>query len=250
MIDPSKCCLFVGPQLKKFKLDLFLRIGRKIDAMGGSMIHGDFEAVKRLPDDVIPIVGCSPELRQSIEGWTARGRQWIYWDRGYARRVFATWLPRGELGGYYRWHVGGYQMQRVRDVPGDRWAAMATTVKPWAVNPNGHIHIAAGSPTYDRFHQLTDWVERTKAELQKYTPRKITVSDKESKIPLGERINGAHALVTHGSIGGRGGCHGVSGICAFEQCRGARGADGFEQDRGADFSRSATVAKLAGLLPI
>ncbi len=199
MIDPSKCCLFVGPGLKTFKLDLFMRIGRKIEALGGSMIHGDFEAVKRLPDDVIPIVGCSPELRQSIKEWTARGRQWIYWDRGYCRRIFATWLPRGSDGGQYRWHSNAYQMMRIRDVPGDRWAEMKTDIAPWSVNPNGHICVAAGSPTYNKFHEIPDWTERTVAELKKYTDREIRVSDKETKVPLSERIKGAHALVTHGS---------------------------------------------------
>ncbi len=199
MIDPARCCLFVGPGLKKFKLDLFMRIGRKIEAMGGSLIHGDFEAVKRLPDDIIPIVGCSPELRTSIEEWTARGRMWIYWDRGYARRVFATWLPRGEDGGYYRWHVNSYQAQTIRDVPSDRWEALKQPIMPWAVNPNGHIHLAAGSPTYEKFHRIEGWVEKTTAELRKYTNRKITVSDKETKEPLSDRIRGAHALVSHGS---------------------------------------------------
>jgi hypothetical protein len=200
LIDPARCCLFVGPQLKKFKLDLFLRIGRKIEAMGGSMIHGDFEAVKRLPDEVIPIIGCSPELRQSIEGWQARGRQFIYWDRGYARRVFATWLPRGENGGYYRWHLNAYQMKTIRDVPGDRWAALQTPLSPWARNPKGHIEVAAGSPTYDRFHCLGgSWARDTVAKLKQFTDREIRVSDKESKVPLSERIKGAHALVTHGS---------------------------------------------------
>jgi hypothetical protein len=199
MIDPARTCLFVGPGLKKFKLDLFMRIGRKIEAMGGSMIHGDFEAVKKLPDEVIPIVGCSPELRQSIEEWQARCRQWIYWDRGYARRVFATWLPRGSDGGYYRWHVGGYQMQKVRDVPSDRWDALDQPISDWARNPDGHIAVASGSPTYDRFHKIEGWAERTVAELKKYTKRKIFVSDKETKEPLADRIKGAHALVTHGS---------------------------------------------------
>lgn len=199
MVDPSKVALFIPGNLKKFKLDLFQRIGRHIASFGGRVIHSDFEMVRKLPDHVIPIIGCAPEFLSSIEEWQARGRKWIYWDRGYARRVFATWLPRGTDGGFYRWHVGSYQMTRIMDVPSDRWDALKTEVKPWAKNPNGHIHIAAGSPTYDRFHGLDDWVTRTTIELRNHTDRKIVVSDKETKTPLSERIAGAHALVSHGS---------------------------------------------------
>lgn len=198
-IDPATVCLFVGPGLKKFKLNLFLRIGAHIEALAGSMIRSDFDAVKKLPDDVVPIIGCSPELSDTIDAWRARGRRFIYWDRGYCRRIFATWLPRGDDGGYYRWHLNAYQMQAVRDVPDDRWRALDTPMLPWARNPGGHIHIAAGSPTYDKFHRIEGYVDRTIAELRKHTDRKITVSDKETKEPLLDRIKGAHALVTHGS---------------------------------------------------
>lgn len=198
-INPRDVCLFVGPGLKAFKLDLFMRIGRKIEKMGGSMIHGDFEAVKKLPDSVVPIVGCSPELRQSIKEWTVRGRAWIYWDRGYARRVFATWLPRGSDGGYYRWHVGAYQMTEIFDAPSDRWDSLKTDVAPWQ-RGGREIHIAGGSPTYNKFHELPqDWAQQTADELRKHTDRPITISDKESKVPLSERVRGIHALVTHGS---------------------------------------------------
>ena len=37
MIDPSKVCLFQPCELKKFKADLFRRIGDKIKAKGGSV---------------------------------------------------------------------------------------------------------------------------------------------------------------------------------------------------------------------
>lgn len=198
MIDPARVCLFVGPQLKKFKLNLFLRIGRKIQAHGGSMIHGDFEAVKKLPSDVIPIIGCSPELRQTINGWQASERQFIYWDRGYARRIFATWLPRGDNGGYYRWHRNHYQMRAIRDVPDDRWRALKTDVAPWKKNGR-HIVVAQPTPTYARFHEIEKWTDKTLDALALVTQRQIVVRGKESRRPLQDDLEGAHCLVAHGS---------------------------------------------------
>lgn len=199
MINPANVCLFVPGNLKDFKLKLFNRIGAKIEAHGGRVVRADASLLAKLPDDIIPIVGCQPESTPLIAEWRKRGRNWIYWDRGYARRVFATWLPRGADGGYYRWHLNSFQMQTVRDVPGDRWKSLDQPLAPWAKNPNGHIVLAAGSPTYERFHRIEGWVKRTLDELKKYTKREIRVSDKETKEPLSERIKGAHALVTHGS---------------------------------------------------
>lgn len=199
MIDPKTVCLFIGPGLKKFKLDLFLRIGKKIEAAGGSMIHGDFEAVKKLPDDIIPIIGCSPELTISVQEWQQRGRNFIYWDRGYARRVFATWLPRGDNGGYYRWHINSYQMQKILDVPVDRWHALKTNVTPWQRNPKGHILIACPTPTYEKFHGIQGWMEKTIRRLARITDRQVVTRDKESKRSLQSDLAGAFIMVSHGS---------------------------------------------------
>lgn len=198
MIDPAKVCLYVPPSLKKFKRALFERIGGHIRQRGGRVAY-DIADIAALPAGIIPIIGCQPESTPLVEAWRAAGRDFIYWDRGYARRVFATWLPRGEDGGYYRWHLNSFQMQRIRDVPGDRWDALDQPIASWVRNPNGHICVTAGSPTYERFHQIEGWVDATIAELRKYTDREIKVSNKEDKTPLSERIAGAHAVVTHGS---------------------------------------------------
>lgn len=199
MIDPSKTCLFVPPELKKFKLDLFERIGRKIEALGGKMIRANYAALDALPDEIIPIVGCSPELRPLIERWRARGRSRIQWDRGYARRVFATWLPRGENGGYYRWHVNAFQMQRIRDVPGDRWEMLKTPLQQWRKGGR-HIVVALPTPTYVRSHGIENWLDETRAALALATDRPLVLRDKESKRPLQDDLAGAHCLVAHGSI--------------------------------------------------
>jgi hypothetical protein len=201
LIDPAKVALFVPGHLKKFKLELFNRIGRAIEKKGGRVVRSEFEALDALPDDIIPIVGCTPELRPLIDGWRKRGRTWIYWDRGYARRVFATDLPTGENGGYYRWHVNGFQLQEISNFPDDRWKALKIEPWPWKVNGR-HIVVAEPSPTYERFHGIEGWTKRTITALQAVTSRNIVVRDKEMQ-RFGRRLHqdlaGAHCLVTHGS---------------------------------------------------
>lgn len=198
MIDPSKVALFVPPELKTIKLALFNRIGEHIKKLGGRVVRGDHRPLALLPEDIVPIVGCSPQLTSLIAEWRKSGRTWIYWDRSYARRVYATWLPRGENGGYYRWCVNSYQLRTIRDVPGDRWASLKTEVTPWQKSGH-HIVVAEPTPTYARFHGIEGWTERTIAELGKLTDRKIVRRDKESKRPLQDDLRGAHALVAHGS---------------------------------------------------
>lgn len=209
MIDPGKVCLFIPNELKKFKLDLFNRIGRKIEQAGGRTIRGDHAALDVLPDDVIPIVGAAPYLLPLVRRWRASGRTWIGWDRGYARRVFATWLPRGENGGYYRWHVNRYQMNVIRDVPDDRWKQLIPgnkvdprkiEVLPWKRNGR-HIVVATPSLTYSRSHDGADtWTNDTLRQLALVTDRQIVVRDKETKRSLQADLEGAHCLVAHGSI--------------------------------------------------
>lgn len=197
-IDPSKVCLFIPPGLKNFKLNLFERIGAKI----GKIVRHDFETLRLLPDHIIPAVGCTPELRPIIAGWQKRGRRWIYWDRGYCRRVFATDLPRGDDGGYYRWHLNAFQMQEIKEFPADRWQAMKTPLWPWSENRQGHIVVAEPSPTYARFHGIEGWTEQTVAKLKQLTGKRIVLRDKEMQRfgrKLHQDLKGAHCLVTHGS---------------------------------------------------
>lgn len=209
MIAPAKVCLFIPNELKKFKLDLFNRIGRKIEAAGGRTIRSDYLALDALPDDVIPIVGAAPYLLPLVMGWRVRGRTWIGWDRGYVRRVFATWLPRGENGGYYRWHVNRYQMGSIRDVPDDRWRQLIPgnhvdchklEVLPWRKNGR-HVVVATPSRTYSHSHDGADtWTDETLRQLALVTDRQIVIRDKETKRSLQADLEGAHCLVAHGSI--------------------------------------------------
>lgn len=202
MIDPSNVCLFIPDGLKKFKLDLFERIGRKIEEKGGMVVRHDASMLGRLAQDrseIIPIVGCQPESTDLIREWKSKKRKWIYWDRGYARRVFATWLPRGNDGGYYRWHLNSFQMQKIWKDKDDRWIALETPIRAWQKNGR-HIVIAAPTKTYARFHRCEDWIGNTIDAIARVTDRQIVIRDKESKRPLQADLEGAHCLVTHGSI--------------------------------------------------
>lgn len=196
MIDPKNACLYIPPELKDFKLKLFERIGSKL----GHVVRGDPAPLSKLPADITPVVGCTPALRPIIDHWLATGRRFIYWDRGYGRRVFATWLPRGEAGGYYRWHCNSYQLKQIRTgLPSDRWDALRIDVRPWQKNGR-HIVIARPSTTYGKFHALHNWLDKTVYDLSLLTSRQLVVRDKETKRPLQDDLNGAHCLVTHGSI--------------------------------------------------
>lgn len=208
MIDPSKACLFIPNGLTKFKIVLFNRIGAKILAAGGRIVRGNYAELDALPDDIIPIVGCSPELKPLIDRWRARGRDRIQWDRGYARRIFATWLPRGADGGYYRWHLNSFQMQRIRDVPGDRWAQLLPgntadhrkiSVWPWKRYGN-HIVVAEPSQIYSASHGIEGWTEKTVKQLKLLTKRRIIVREKLCDRPLQMDLLNAHCLVAHGTI--------------------------------------------------
>ena len=199
MVEPKDVCLFIPGNLKKFKLDLFERIGRHITSRGGMVIKSNIEALASLPDHVIPIVGCMPELTELILKWKASGRPRVQWDRGYCRRVFATWLPRGENGGMYRWHLNSFQLRRIFMCPSDRWDACKTPVAPWQKNGR-HIVVAAPTPTYAKFHQIEGWTDQVIRDLAKLTDRQIVVRHKDSKRPLQADLLGAHCVVAHGSI--------------------------------------------------
>lgn len=199
MIRPRNVALFIPDNLKKFKLKLFERIGVHIASNGGKVIRHKPELMDGLPPDIIPIVGCHPELRSRIDHWGATGREFIYWDRGYAKRIFATWLPRPTTGsGYYRWSRNSFQMRAIRDVPKDRWMELRIPVADWAENGR-HIVIAKPSATYDDFHRTHDWLEKTVEELKRHTDRPLVIREKLSPVPLADELRGAHALVTHQS---------------------------------------------------
>lgn len=198
MVDPAKVALFIPPGLKKFKLKLFERIGKQI----GRVIRHDYKLLREIPADIIPITGCSPPLAPYYREWIACGRTFIYWDRGYLRRVFATWLPRGMDGGYYRWHLNTFQMSEIRDVGDDRWKALRIEkeVRPWRKGGR-KIVIADTLPDYWNVRGLpTDWSKQMAVYLKQRTDRPIVIRYKESARSLWDELKDAHCLVAHGSI--------------------------------------------------
>jgi hypothetical protein len=201
MIDPATCCLYVPVGLADFKLRLFTRIADKLTKLGGRAIWHDETGAQldNLPPEITPIVGCTPALTPLFKKWQASNRKFVYWDRGYMRRVFATWLPKGVDGGYYRWHINSYQMMKIRDVPDDRFRMMDTPLQPWKTGGR-HVVIAAPTRTYAKFHETRDWIADTIDALARVTDRQLVIRDKEQlRRPLQADLEGAHALVTHGS---------------------------------------------------
>lgn len=203
MLDPKRVALFIPPEIiaqNKFKIKVFEAVGSKL----GRVVRGKYDVMDKLPRDVIPIIGCTPWFRPVVAKWKAEKRDFIYWDRGYLRRVFATWLPKApsrELS-YYRWHLNSFQMENIDfDVPDDRWKALniASELTPWKKSGKRIVVINVG-PDYWNLHSELDWCEKTAQQLRQYTDRPIFIRDKESKVPLREELKDAHALVSHGSV--------------------------------------------------
>lgn len=199
-VDPARLVLFVPPGLPDFKRDLFERIGKAITTGGGSILRHDYAEVPWIPDGLIPIIGCSPQLRPCVEDWQARGREFIFWDRGYFRRAIGSWCT-GLNGGYYRWQRNAFQVPAIRDdLRGDRWDKLnlGRHIKPW-IRSGRHIVVADTGQEYWDFFSDRDWLDRTVAVLKLHTDRKIIIRRKHTSVPLDVELQGAHALVTHGS---------------------------------------------------
>lgn len=198
MIDPKAVRLYIPSGLGNYKTGLFDRVAKTV---GGTIRH-DLAALRDCPDDLIPAVGCTVALRPLIETWKATGRTWIYWDRGYLVRRFGTWLPKSSDGGYYRWELNAFQMKAVRGVSDERWRKLKLQYPEWKKPPGdrGHVLICAGSLDYDQFHGIVGWLDRTLVSLRKITARRIVVRLRNADYPLQRDLDGAHIVVTHGSV--------------------------------------------------
>lgn len=159
----------------------------------------DEQRLADLPEELVPIIGCTYEIRNLIRHWLKTGRNFIYWDRGYVSRGGVCWLPTAGPP-YYRWQLNGYQLARIdpKATP-KRWQRLRQDVQPW--KPEGsHIVIAAPSAAYSRFHGLDSWWLEKAVEVAKATGRNVVIRHKDSKVPLAKEIAHAHCLITHGSV--------------------------------------------------
>jgi hypothetical protein len=193
LIDPADICLYWPPNIGRAKQELYEKIGASVGRVTRST-----EDLVTLRKGMVPAIGCSQELAYLIVAWRKVNRPFIYWDRGYLRRIFTTWLPKGENGGYYRWHVDSFQMQRIREVPADRFEALEIPVPPWRQGGD-KIVVAPSLPDYDATHLCRNWVERLVARLRLVSTRPVVVRHRDSNVPLEDELADAHCLVTHGS---------------------------------------------------
>lgn len=180
-----------------------MKLFAPISRQAATVIEGDGRTDERrladLPDELVPIIGCTYEIRHLIRHWLKTGRRFVYWDRGYVARGGVCWLPTPRLP-HYRWQLNGYQMTKVDpDASPDRWQRLRQPVQPWRRH-GGHIVIAAPSDAYARFHELTGWWLENAIEDARATGRKVVVRRKDSTVPLRKELLGAHCLITHGSV--------------------------------------------------
>lgn len=202
MSFPIDRLVFFKPNgLSKFKSNLFDRVAAHLAKNGAQIVRGDIPALeKAVIGGRTPVVGCMPEIRFLIDRWIEQKVTFVYWDRGYYFRIFATWLPRDDTGtsGYYRYTINGFQMRSIRDVPNDRYNVHPPPVRPW-FKGGKDIVIAIPTETFEKFHHIEGWTDRTIRELAKITDRRMIVREKQTKRPLQADLENAYCLISHGS---------------------------------------------------
>lgn len=187
-------------QVKRIKL--FDPLSKKAAVVIEGNGRNDAEQLSDLPDDLVPIIGCTYEIRGLIRDWLKSGRRFIYWDRGYIARGGKAWLHTPQVPGginYYRWQLSGYQMTRTdMNASPDRWKQLRPNVQPWRKSGK-HIVVAVPSEAYASFHEMDGWLDEI-VDAAKETRRKIIVRHKSSTTPLQKDVEEAHCLITHGSV--------------------------------------------------
>lgn len=122
-------------------------------------------------------------------------QRWYYADHAY--------VCRGHDIANYRVTLGGWQLNHVLDVPGDRWRRLALRVPigPWRT---GGRHILVCPPTWPVLQAtgVGNWLEDTLTELARHTDRPIHVRHKHTlgNPPLAVDLADAHCLVTQHSM--------------------------------------------------
>jgi hypothetical protein len=105
---------------------------------------------------------------------------------------------------------------RNRNMPGDRWAKLGVALQPWRTQ--GEHIVVCGQVPWDasvQHHDHMGWIRQTISRLSGYTGRRVIFrphplarnlnygpligADEISAKPLGEDLQGAHAVVTFNS---------------------------------------------------
>jgi hypothetical protein len=150
---------------------------RKIEKAGGKVIRHDIGLIDQLPNEIIPIVGCQPESTPLIKRWRHNKRNGSIGIVATAARLCHMALPRGENGGYYRWHLNSFQLQH----PGRSRRPLeshAHGCTAMAKERTAYRHCRADT-TYAKFHQCESWIADTIDALARVTDRQLVIRDKE-----------------------------------------------------------------------
>lgn len=137
----------------------------------------------------------------------------VYLDKGYARQR----RPDGKGWEYWRFSVNAHQPTRrlaALAMPDDRWKALGLERKPWRTS-GVHVVFAGSSQKYHDFHAMrgaTDYARRIVRQIVTsgrpviYRPKPswdeavpVPYSTMPEGQSLSEALDGAWALVTHGS---------------------------------------------------
>lgn len=181
------------------------------------------------PGDVLVIWNRYHDRHELATRFEAQGGTVIVAENGYLGRGGST--PKFDVhpGGptadsYYAIAVGGHNGSGLKapESP-ERWAALGVELQPWRSNsPPAGGGVAHGAGVVgDNRHVLVcpsrsfgrpdmtmpkDWVQRTVAELRKFTKRPIRVREHPENNrparPLSEDLAGAHAVVIWASSAG------------------------------------------------
>lgn len=163
--------------------------------------------------DVACMVGV--KSRELFQMHRAAGVPVIYLDKGYSRH------KRASIAGWEYWRASinsHHPTARLAaaDMPDDRLRDIGWEAKPWRQRGD-HLVLAGSSAKYHEFYGLSDpskWGEKTVGEIKGISRLPIIYRPKPSwrdarpirgttfsnpKRALAEELEGAHALVTHGS---------------------------------------------------
>lgn len=190
----ERAVIYLPPTMRGPKRQLVEWIGATL----GAGVVDSAAKLEKLSADAVPIICCAGELAGFLSRWRAEKRTWIYWDRGYVRRLGGWWPALDGGSGYLRWHVNSFQLQALRDVPASRWQDLGVDLAPWR-RGGRKIVVATTGPEYAKLHRSENWLAQTLATLKASTDRPILVRDKGSQVPLLRELQDAYCLVSHGS---------------------------------------------------